>query len=144
MGATQIILLCTIVVLVVMYPILTRIRNKRDLERLQEQTDSLKKGVKVLTTSGVYGTVIEVKQENERTLVVIETGSKDKKGYLTVEAFAIYTVFEEEKISKTKTDEVKPAEIEVEAKKLRQTLEKSEENEPQKKKTLKKTEVVKD
>lgn len=143
MGATQIILLCTIVVLVIMYPILTRVRNKKDIERLQEQTDSLKKGVKVLTTSGVYGTVVEVRQENERTLVVIETGSKDKKGYMAVEAFAIYTVFEEEKPVEKKVDEIKPAEIEVEAKKLNKTLENTEEK-TTKKKISKKTEVVKD
>lgn len=143
MGATQIILLCTIVVLVIMYPILTRVRNKKDIERLQEQTDSLKKGVKVLTTSGVYGTVVEVRQENERTIVVIETGSKDKKGYMAIEAFAIYTVFEEEKPVEKKVDEIKPAEIEVEAKKLNKTLENTEEK-TTKKKISKKTEVVKD
>lgn len=144
MGATQIILLCTIVVLVIMYPILTRLRNKKDIERLQEQTDSLKKGVKVLTTSGVYGTVVEVREENERTLVVIETGSNDKKGYMAVEAFAIYTVFEEVKAPETKAEEIKPAEIEVEAKKLNQTLEHTEEKALKKKKVSKKTEVVKD
>lgn len=143
MGATQIILLCTIVVLVIMYPILTRVRNKKDIERLQEQTDSLKKGVKVLTTSGVYGTVVEVRQENERTIVVLETGSKDKKGYMAIEAFAIYTVFEEEKPAEKKVDEIKPAEIEVEAKKLNKTLENTEEK-TTKKKISKKTEVVKD
>lgn len=126
MGATQIILLCTIVILVVMYPILTRIRNKKDIEKLQQQTDNLKVGTKVLTTSGIYGTVVELREENERTLVVIETGSKDKKGYLAIEAFAIYTVFDEEKPTEILPAEVKPADIEVEANKLNNTLGKIE------------------
>lgn len=128
MGATQIILLITIVILVVLYPILTRLKNKKDIEKLQEQTDSLKKGVKVMTTSGVYGTVVELLEENEHTIVVIETGSKDKKGYIAVEAFAIYTVFDEEQMLASKKDEIKPAEIERDATKLNQTLAKTEEN----------------
>ena len=126
MGATQIILLCTIVILVVMYPILTRIRNKKDIEKLQQQTDNLKVGTKVLTTSGIYGTVVELREENERTLVVIETGSKDKKGYLAIEAFAIYTIFDEVKPVEKLPAETKPADIEVEANKLNKTLEKTE------------------
>ena len=126
MGTTQIILLCTIVILVVMYPILTRIRNKKDIEKLQQQTDNLKVGTKVLTTSGIYGTVVELREENERTLVVIETGSKDKKGYLAIEAFAIYTVFDEEKPTEKLPAEVKPADIEVEANKLNNALGKIE------------------
>ena len=126
MGATQIILLCTIVILVVMYPILTRIRNKKDIEKLQQQTDNLKVGTKVLTTSGIYGTVVELREENERTLVVIETGSKDKKGYLAIEAFAIYTVFDEVEPVEKLPAETKPADIEVEANKLNKTLEKTE------------------
>lgn len=127
MGATQIILLVTIVILVVLYPILTRVRNKKEIERLQQQANSLKKGVKVLTTSGVYGTVVEVREENERTFVVIETGSKDKKGYMAVESFAIYTVFEEP-VVESKAKEIKPADIEVEAENLNKTLEKTEKN----------------
>lgn len=130
MNATQIILLVTIVILVILYPVLTRIRNKKDIEKLQQQTDSLKKGVKVLTTSGVYGTVVEVLQENDRTLVVLETGTKDKKGYLTFEAFAIYTVFKEPKQRNVK--EIGMAEIEKEGKKLNQTLEKTEKTTPKK------------
>ena len=138
MSATQIILLCTIVVLVVMYPILTRAKGKKEIEKLQQQTNSLKKGDKVLTTSGVYGTVIEIREENERKLVVIETGSKDKKGYMAVEAFAIYTVFEDEPLTDNKAQEVKPADIEVEAKEFNRTLETTEKKALKPKKTEKK------
>lgn len=126
MGATQIILIAVIVILVILYPILTRIRNQKDIEKLQQQTNSLKKGTKVLTTSGIYGTVVEIREEEERTFVVIETGSKDKKGYLAIEAFAIYTVFEDENKTEKLPAEVKPADIEVEAKQLNKTLEKTE------------------
>ena len=38
---------------------------------MQEQTNSLKRGDKVLTTSGVYGTIVDLHQEGDKTIVTI-------------------------------------------------------------------------
>ena len=138
MNATQIILLCTIVILVIMYPILISSRNKKENEKLQQQTNSLKKGDRVLTTSGVYGTIVDLRLENDRKIVTIETGTKDKKGYIAIEAFAIYTVFENEPAQTQKAVEVKPADVEVDAKQIKTTLEKVDNKEDNAKKGKKK------
>lgn len=60
MDATQIILIVFIVLLIIIYPIMISTRNKKENQRMQEQTNSLKRGDKVLTTSGVYGTIVDL------------------------------------------------------------------------------------
>lgn len=96
MDATQIILIVVIVLLIVIYPIMITARNKKENQRMQEQTNSLKRGDKVLTTSGVYGTIVDLQLENDKKVVTIETGTDKKKGYISVDAYAIYTIFKDE------------------------------------------------
>lgn len=110
MDATQIILIVFVVLLLIAYPILVTSRNKKENQRLQEQTNSLKRGDKVLTTSGVYGTIVDLEMNEDKKIVTIETGSGKNKGYVSIDAFAIYTIIkdtpkEEKKDEKsTKTD----------------------------------------
>lgn len=95
MDVTQIILIVFIVLLVIAYPILVSQRNKKENQKLTEQTNSLKRGDKVLTSSGVYGTIVDLQLEGDRKIVTIETGTDKKKGYMSFDAYAIYTVFKE-------------------------------------------------
>lgn len=86
------VLIGVVILLLIAMPILMNARNKRETQKVQEQTNSLKVGDKVLTTSGVYGTITELRFDDSKKQVVIETGGKTKS-YLTVDAYAIYTVF---------------------------------------------------
>ena len=86
------VLIAVVALLLIAMPIMMNARNKKESQKVQEQTNSLKVGDKVLTTSGVYGTITEVKFDDSKKTVVIETGGKTKS-YLTVDAYAIYTVF---------------------------------------------------
>ncbi len=86
------VLIGVVALLLVAMPILMSQRNKRESQKIQEQTNSLKVGDKVLTTSGVYGTITELKFDDSKKIVVIETGGKNKS-YMSVDAYAIYTVF---------------------------------------------------
>ena len=95
MDVTQIILIVFIVLLVIAYPILVSQRNKKEQQKLTEQTNSLKRGDKVLTSSGVYGTIVDLQLEGDRKIVTIETGTDKKKGYMSFDAYAIYTVFKD-------------------------------------------------
>ena len=95
MDVTQIILIVFIVLLVIAYPILVSQRNKKEQQKLTEQTNSLKRGDKVLTSSGVYGTIVDLQLEGDRKIVTIETGTDKKNGYMSFDAYAIYTVFKE-------------------------------------------------
>ena len=151
MDATQIVLIVFIGLLLIAYPILVTSRNKKESQKIQEQTNSLKRGDKVLTTSGVYGTIVDLQMEGDKKIVTIETGSTKKKGYIAVDAYAIYTVIkDEEPATQEKTEkatENKPAET-VEVKEDVKEEAKAEEVKPaedkaeqpkEKKKTSKKT-----
>lgn len=111
LDATQIVLICLIAVLVIAYPILITRKNKKETQRMTEQTNSLKRGDKVLTTSGVYGIILEVRQDGTSKQVTIETGSGKYKSYMTIDAYAIYQVIKDQPIETakdiTKSDEKK-------------------------------------
>ena len=121
MGVEQYILIGLIVLLVIAYPLLVSSRNKKDKQRMEQQTNSLKRGDKVLLTSGVYGKIIDIEQDGERRLITIETGSGKNKGYVTVDAYAIFQVIvdqpapaPEAKPVETKTETTENAEAKVE------------------------------
>lgn len=145
MNATQYVLIGLIVVLLIVYPILISSKNKKQAQQLQEQINSLKKGDKVLTTSGVYGTVVELNFTESSKIVVIETGSDKNKGYMSVDAYAIYTIIKEESevptevsenVVEEKIQEEKSAMVEEEKSAL-ETLE--EATQPKQKKTTTQT-----
>lgn len=135
------ILIAVVVLMLIALPIMMNQKNKRETQKIQEQTNSLKVGDKILTTSGVYGTITELKFDDAQKLVVIETGGKEKS-YMTIDAYAIYTVFkseeelrkeeqaklEAEKKEKEKKEE-KTAEVEVKEEKKE---EQKDEKEPSK------------
>ena len=114
------VLIGIVVLMLIALPIMMNSKNKKETQKIQEQTNSLKVGDKVLTTSGVYGTITELKFDDTQKLVVIETGGKEKS-YLTVDAYAIYTVFKSEE--ELKAEALKKEE---EAKKLEKKNEKVE------------------
>lgn len=96
MDATQIVLIVLIVALIVIYPIMIYSRNKKQRAQMQEQTNSLKRGDRVLTASGVYGTIVDLHQEGDKTIVTIETGMGNNKGYIALDAYAIYSIIRDE------------------------------------------------
>ena len=103
------VLIGVVVLLLIALPIFMNQRNKRETQKVQEQTNSLKVGDKVLTTSGVYGTITEIKFDDSKKTVVLETGGKTKS-YLTVDAYAIYTVFKSDAELKAEAQEKAEAE----------------------------------
>lgn len=96
MGVTQYVLIGFIVLLLIAYPIIMSRRNKNQNQKMEEQANSLKKGDEIITSAGVYGKIIEVKQEGEAKKVVIETGNAKNKSYLTIDAYCIYSVLNKE------------------------------------------------
>ena len=80
-----------VVLLLVMF-VMMNARNKKESQRVQEQTNSLKVGDKIMTTSGVYGTITEVNFDDTKKTIVIETGGKTKS-FMTIDAYAVYTIF---------------------------------------------------
>ena len=117
------ILIGIVVLMLIALPIMMNQKNKRETQKIQEQTNSLKVGDKVLTTSGVYGTITELKFDEAQKLVVIETGGKTKS-YMTIDAYAIYTVFKSEEELKREAEEKLRLEQEAKQKEEQEKLEK--------------------
>ena len=126
---TNYVIIGVVVLLLLVMFIMMNARNKKETQKVQEQTNSLKVGDKVMTTSGVYGTITEIKFDDTRKMVVLETGGKIKS-YMSIDAYAIYTVFksdaelareaakaEAEKKEESKAVEEKPAEVAAEPEK---------------------------
>lgn len=117
------ILIGIVVLMLIALPIMMNQKNKRETQKIQEQTNSLKVGDKILTTSGVYGTITELKFDDAQKLVVIETGGKTKS-YMTIDAYAIYTVFKSEEELKKEAEEKLRLEQEAKAREEQEKLEK--------------------
>lgn len=128
LDATQIVLICLVALMVIAYPILISRRNKKETQRMTEQTNSLKRGDKVLTTSGVYGTILEVRQEGASKQVTIETGNGKYKSYMTIDAYAIYQIIQDQPIETAKdiTKVEEKVEEKAEVKKSTKSAKKSE------------------
>lgn len=118
MGWIQYVMIGLIVLLLIAYPILMSRRNKAENQKMIEQTNSLKRGDEVITNAGIYGKVLEVKQDGEAKKVVIETGNDKNKSFLTIDAYAIYSVLNKEPKEPVKSDDKKSvAEVKKEDKK---------------------------
>lgn len=138
LDTTQIILICLIAVLLIAYPILMFTKNKKENQRITEQTNSLKRGDKILTTSGVYGKIIDIKLEGNSKQITIETGSGNYKSYMTIDAYAIYSVIKDEvPVAK---DITKTSEKEAEKPEAEKAVEEKTEEKPKSKAKSKKSE----
>ena len=115
----HIVLLVCVVLLLVMYPVVQYIKSKKSNQQMQERINSIKRKDKVLLSSGIFGTVIDLHQEDDKTLVTIETGMGKNKGYLTVDAYAIYDILPAEQPEEK---------VEVKAEQKAPEVEKTEEN----------------
>ena len=96
MNWVQYVMIALIVLLLIAYPLLMSRRNKAENQKMIEQANSLKKGDEIITNAGIYGKILEVKQEGEAKKVVIETGSGNNKSFMTIDAYAIYSVLNKE------------------------------------------------
>lgn len=107
MDTMTIIMLVLIGLILIAYPIMMMRKNKKDKQNFQEMANSIKRGDKVTTYSGVYGTVTDIHQEGDRKIVTIETGMGKSKGYIGVVVEAIYSIDNKEIPAEPKAEEAK-------------------------------------
>lgn len=108
-GAENWILPGILLVLCVVLFVLYYFRNKKYQRNAETMSNNLKKGDKVKTYSGVYGTIIEIVQTDDGKVVTIETGNDKHKSYVSYDIRAVYAINEPEKPVETKVEE-KPVE----------------------------------
>lgn len=134
--------------------LLTSFSRKRKEEQYRNELDSkITKGAKVKTYSGLYATVVSVKNTTDGKIVLIETGEGNKKSYQQLHINAIYGLDESEELvvdlegnevpvselnKQVETKEPEKKEEKVEEK-VETEVEKTEEKPVEKKKTTRKT-----
>ena len=96
MDTIEIVLIAVLVVVLISYLVVSRLRYKKDYQSKMEMINSLKRGDKVLTVNGVYGTIVDLQLEGDMKIVTLETGTTKNKGYISVDAFSIYSVINDE------------------------------------------------
>ena len=145
MSIGNIILFAVLIGLLILWPILTFNRNKKEQEKQRQLITSLKKGEYVLTYSGIFGKILEILEKEVGKFIVIETGEKNKN-CVTVSENAIYMIvnnnpkiYDMEGNVKTETTEVvAPVEKTAEEPKL-EIAEDTRIEKPKAKKTTKST-----
>ena len=96
-GAENWILPGILLVLCVVLFVLYYFRNKKYQQNAETMSNNLKKGDKVKTYSGVYGTIVEIVQTDDGKVVTIETGNDKHKSYVSYDIRAVYAINEPEK-----------------------------------------------
>ena len=89
---TMYILIAVFVVMLILMPIFNKRRNKKIEAERQVLVDEFKRGTKIITSFGVYGEVVEIKETTDGKVALISTGEGDKKTYMHVHINAIMNV----------------------------------------------------
>ena len=137
MTWAQWVLIGVVVLLIFAYPFIMRSKNKKENEKLIEQTNSLKRGDKILTTSGVYGKILEVREEDGAKKVIIETGNDKYKSYMSIDAYAIYTVLKDDVKPQEKVEVKEEEKIDLKEEKVEEVKTEEKKEEVKKPKTVK-------
>lgn len=91
MDVGNIILIVALLALLVMYPIMMFRKNKKEQERQNTLIDSLAVGQFIITYSGVFGKIVEIKEKEFGKFVTLETG-ESHKNYVTISVNAVYMI----------------------------------------------------
>ena len=96
-GGSIWILLGLLVVLVVMW-VFSFMRRKKFNEQTVQMLNDLKPGDKIKTYSGIYGTVVSIRETTDGKVITIETGDEKHKSYTSIDANAIYCLDKKEDV----------------------------------------------
>jgi len=101
-----IIMLAFIVVLIVV----STTKRKKESKMADEFVNNLKVGDKIKTYSGIFGTIIALKEKEYGKIAVIETGEGNNKTTMVIDLMSIYCITEQTKDKDAKGIELLPKE----------------------------------
>ncbi len=104
-ASTWIILIVLLVVLVVMY-IFSYIKRKKYNQEAIAMIDALKPGDKVKTYSGIYGTIVSIRETTDGKVVTLETGDDKHVSYVTVDTSVIYCMDKKQDVVRDANGEI--------------------------------------
>ena len=73
-------------------------RRRKEQKYRDEPSAKIIKGAKVKTYTGIYGTVISIRNTTDGKLVLIETGEGDKTSYQQIHINSIYGIDDSEEM----------------------------------------------
>ena len=91
-NANQWILPVILVVVVVFLMVMNFIRSRKYQQSAKQAADALKIGDRIVTRSGIFGTITELRETVCGKVATIEIGNKNNKSYMMVDVAAIYGV----------------------------------------------------
>lgn len=103
-GGFQWVLLGLIVVLIILYPVFTVYRNKKEKEKFDNLSKELKIGDRILTSSGTYGEIVSINERDNAKVLTIKTGDDINFGYMAVDVLTVYSVFRDEEVEPLKEE----------------------------------------
>ena len=114
--SSQWFLIVVLVVVVGLLMFLNYSRGKKENQYREELNSKIVKGAKVKTGSGIYGTVVSVRNTTDGKLVLISTGEGKNVSYMEIHINAIFGVDESEELVLDKEgNEVTKSELKAQA-----------------------------
>lgn len=109
-SASQWIVLSLILALIVLYPFFVAFKNRKERERFEQITGSLKVGDKVITSSGIVGEIVAISEEPTGKMFTLKTGDDNHVGYIKIDILAVYNVIGDlpAQETTTQTQQVEP------------------------------------
>lgn len=138
-SANWMILVLIVVVIALLVP--TYLRSKKEMNARQELNRTIKKGVKIITTAGVYGVVDSIEHTTDGDVVTIITGDKKNPTTMTIHINAIAGIDNKTTVVEDATETATPVEEEKEVEETIEepaTVEEPKKTAPKAKKTTKK------
>ena len=94
-------MLLLLLVLAVAMIVPTYLKQKKEMNNRQELSNSIAKGVKIVTTAGVYGVVESVEDTTDGKVVTIVTGTGKNPSTMTIHINAIMGIDNKTVVSET-------------------------------------------
>lgn len=73
-------------------------RRRKEQQFREELENSLQAGARIKTYTGIYATVVSMRNTTDGKIVLIETGEGDKKSYQQIHIDAIYGIDKSEEV----------------------------------------------
>ena len=92
------ILLIFLVVAMVFMIVSSIFRRKKEQQFREDLENTIQTGTKIKTYTGIYATVVSIRNTTDGKIVLIETGEGDKKSYQQIHIDAIFGIDNSEEI----------------------------------------------
>lgn len=118
-------LIFVLLILIIALYVFSFYRRKKYTEQTQNMLNTLRPGDKIKTYSGIYGTIVSIKETTDGKVILLEMGEGSKISYTTIDANAIYGVDRKEDVVYDKEGNI----IENDSKKEEKTVKSEEKTE---------------